>query len=256
MSNTKDIDLLNSPVKMLLVAPNGLGKSIAAASFYKAGPIHIDDSDIRLKPVKAYYPDADISYDSWTSDNFNGFVTKINRIIDREYKPKEKTWVIDSTTGFSMAAITYQLKVKDKVKLTKGGLPTTSWDEINGETVLFHNMLEAANVMYDIHKVNIIFTAHPIPKMEIIKDEEAKRIMSLVAYGNKVPAIIPGFFDEIYNLQMMKTDLKGGYKRLAYTIPMENLPGKTALYNYLPESFDITNKNFYDVWHNFLKPKV
>lgn len=257
MPNTKDIDLLGSPVKMLLVAPNGLGKSITAASFHKAGPIHIDDADLRMKPVKAFYPDADISYQSYTSDNFKMFRDKIDLIVDNKYRPKEKTWVVDSVTGFSISAITYQLKTKDIVKMTKGGLPTTSWDEINGETVMFHMLLEAANILYTQFGINIIFTAHPIPKTTENEEGQVKKIMSLVAYGNKVPAIVPGFFDEIYNIQAMKTDLKGGLKRIVNTIPMEGLPGKTALYNYLPDSMDITNKNFYEVWSSYLKtPKV
>lgn len=254
--NTKDIDLLGSPLKILLVSTNGFGKSIAAASFYKAGPIHFDEADIRMKPVAAYFPDADISYDSWTSDNFYEFVTKIHNIIDGKFKPKFKTWVLDSVTSFSITSITYQLKMKDKIKTTKGGLPATSWDEINGETVLFHEIMEAAQILYTKYGVNIIFTAHPIAKTEIIKGEDAKKVMSLVAYGNKIPSIIPGFFDEIYNIQLVKTGIGNAWRRSIFTIPMDGMPGKTALYNYLPESMDITNGNFYEILQSYLVPKT
>jgi hypothetical protein len=259
MPNIKDINLLGSPLKILLVSTNGFGKTIAAASFHKQGPVHIEDADIRMKPVKAYFPDVEnITYDSWTSDNFSRFVTRIHDIIDGKFIPNFKTWVIDSVTGFSITCITYQLKVKDKIKTTKGGLPATSWDEINGETVLFHEILEAAQILYTKHNCNIIFTAHPVAKTEIIKDEEAKKVMSLAAYGNKIPSIIPGFFDEIYNIQLAKSlvDGKPTWGRRAYTVPMEGMPGKTALYNYLPESMDITNKNFYDVLTSYMKPKA
>ena len=252
MPNTKDIDLLGSPLKLLLVSTNGFGKSIAAASFYKAGPIHFDEADIRMKPVKAFFPDADISYDSWTSQNFNGFVEKIHNIIDGKFVPKFKTWVFDSVTSFSITSITYQLKVKDKIKTTKGGLPATSWDEINGETVLFHEIMEAAQTLYTKYNINIIFTAHPIAKTEIVAGEDAKRVMSLVAYGNKIPSIIPGFFDEIYNIQVVKTGLNQ-WQRRGYTVPMEGMPGKTALYQYLPEFIDITNKSFYEELQKFLQ---
>lgn len=257
MPSTKDIDLLNSPLKILLVSTNGFGKSIAAGSFYKAGPIHFDEADVRMKPVAAYYPGVDISYSSWTSDNFSNFVDKIHNIIDGNLRPNFKTWVLDSITSFSITCITYQLKVKDKIKTTKGGLPATSWDEINGETVLFHEIMEAAQILYTKYKCNIIFTAHPVAKTEIIKDEEAKKVMSLAAYGNKIPSILPGFFDEIYNIQLTKS-LVGGkvtWGRRVYTVPMDGMPGKTALYNYLPESIDITNKNFYDELTSYLKPK-
>lgn len=242
-------------MKILLVSTNGFGKSILAASFHKAGPIHFEDGDIRMKPIKAYYPGVDnITYDSWTSDNFKQFVDKIHAIIDGTFKPKFKTWVLDSVTSFSITCITYQLKVKDKIKTTKGGLPATSWDEINGETVLFHEIMEAAQILYTRFGVNIIFTAHPIAKTEIIQGEDAKKVMSLVAYGNKIPSIIPGFFDEIYNIQMVKTGLSK-WERKVYTIPMDGMPGKTALYDYIPESIDVTNKNFYEVLRSHLDAK-
>lgn len=254
MPKTKDIDLLGSPLKLMLVSPNGLGKTVAAASFYKAGPIQIEDADIRMKPVKAFFPDADIDYNSYTSDNFYTFVQKIHDIIDGKIIPKFKTWVLDSMTSFSITSITYQLKVKDKVKTTKGGLPATSWDEINGETVLFHNIMEAANLMHTKYGIHIIFTAHPVSKTEIIQGEDAKKIMSLAAYGNKIPSIIPGFFDEIYNLQLFKESLSKISRRV-YTVPMDGMPGKTALQGYLPEYIDITGKNFYEELMKHLQKK-
>lgn len=258
MSSTKDIDLLGSPLKMLLVSTNGMGKTICAASFHKEGPVQFEEADIRMKPVKAYFPDADIQYNSWTSDNFGMFVNRVHDIIDGKLIPKFKTWVIDSVTSFSITSVVYQLKVKDKIKTTKGGLPATSWDEINGETVLFHEIMEAAQILYTKHKCNIIFTAHPVSKTEIVKDEEAKKVISLAAYGNKIPSIIPGYFDEIYNIQLSKAlkDGKPDWSRRVYTVPMDNMPGKTALYNYLPESFDITNGNFYEILKSYLKPKA
>lgn len=258
MSSTKDIDLLNSPLKLLLVSTNGFGKSICAGSFHLEGPVQFEESDIRMKPVAAYFPGVDIQYNSWTSDNFGGFVNRIHDIIDGRLIPKFKTWVIDSVTSFSVTCITYQLKIKDKIKTTKGGLPATSWDEINGETVLFHEIIEAAQILYTKYKCNIIFTAHPVAKVEIIKDEEAKRVMSLAAYGNKIPSIIPGYFDEIYNIQLAKTLVNGkpSWSRRVYTVPMEGMPGKTALYNYLPEYFDITDGNFYQILKSYLKPKA
>lgn len=256
MPNTRDINILEPPYKILLVAQNGMGKSIVANSFPEPRD---EDFDIRMKPVAAYYPGKSIDYTSWTSDNFNQFVQRIHDIIDGRFNPTFKTWILDSVTGCSITSITYQLRVKDKIKTTKGGLPSTSWDEINGETVLFHEIIEAANILYTKHKINIIFTAHPVPKTEGT-GEDAKRVTSLAAYGNKIPAIIPGFFDEIYNIQLAQTGLKDGkvkqFSRTVYTSPMNDLPGKTALDKYLPDSFDITGKNFYDVWTSYLKPKV
>jgi hypothetical protein len=140
--------------------------------------------------------------------------------------------------------------MKDKMKTTKGGLPATSWDEVNGETVLFTKMLEVMKIIHRKHKTNIIWTAHPIPKTEIVGGE-VNRTISLASYGNKVPAIVPGYFDEIYNFQKEKVGIDS-YKHTVYTVPKNGLPGKTAFPNKLPNSFDVTGKNFYDVLMGFL----
>src|SRR3990172_9657543 len=102
MPSTKDINILEGPVKLLLVSTTGLGKTICAAGFHKQGLVQIEDADVRMKPVAAYYPGVDISYNSYTSDNFNMFVNKIHDIIDGKFIPKFNTWVIDSVTSFSI----------------------------------------------------------------------------------------------------------------------------------------------------------
>jgi hypothetical protein len=245
--STKDIDLKNDPHKILLVGENGMGKSIAAASFFKAGPIRIWDFDGRLKPVKSYYPDADINYDTFTAENFRSFIDEINNLANN---CPYKTLVLDSVTTASTLCVTFQLGVKGKLKTSKAGLPETSWDEINGETVLFTQMLEAMKLVHKKHKCHIIWTAHPVPKIEI-SDEGTKRLTSLAAYGNKIPALIPGYFDEIYNFTRMKTGISD-FKYLVNTVPMNNLPGKTAFPDKIPAQFDITKKNFYETLMGFL----
>lgn len=246
MPSTKDIDLKNDPHKILLVGENGMGKSIAAASFFKAGPIRMWDFDGRLKPVKSYYPNADINYDTFTAENFRQFITEINSLVN---SCPYKTLVLDSVTTASVLCVTFQLGVKGLAKTTSG-IPKTSWDEINGETVLFTQMLEAMKDVHKRHKVNIIWTAHPVPKIEI-SDEGTKRLTSLAAYGNKIPALIPGYFDEIHNFERVKSGMTD-FKYMVNTTPKNNLPGKTAFPNQLPASFDITKKNYYEILMGYL----
>lgn len=260
MGKFSSIDILNSPVKMLFVSDHGGGKTIAATSFYKQGKVRADDFDIRNKPAVAFHgkkdPDAPIEFKQWTSERFGEFVSWIHRIIDGEYEPSFKTWILDSVTSCSTTSIVYQLKVKgrDTGRTTKGGLATTSWDEINGETVFFHNLLEAANILYEKFDCNIIWNAHPIAKTIIVEGEEAKRTTSLASYGMKIPALIPGFFDEIYNFEVSQTG-QGKTRHTCYTGTHNLLPGKTVLFDYLPYSFDVTGKNFYETWRAFLDKK-
>lgn len=238
MPSTKDINK-ETGLKILLYSENGFGKSIAAGSFYKAGPIRVWDFDGRMKPLSTYYPGVDINYDTFDSDNFRQFLDELETLQD---KCPWKTIVLDSVTSASNACVVYQLKMKDKLKTTKGGLPATSWDEINGETVLFTKALEACKLIHRKFNTHIIWTCHPVAKT-IITDEGSKRITSLVAYGNKIPSIIPGYFDEIYSFTLDKVGIDS-FKRVVNTVPKNDFPGKTAMK--LPNSFDITNKNFYD----------
>jgi hypothetical protein len=248
MPSTKDIDLKNDPLKILMVGENGTGKSLALASFYKAGTIRIADFDGRLKPIKTRFPEADINYDTFGADNFRQFLDEIEKLQD---SCPWKTWALDSITSSSACSIVFQLVMKDKMKTTKGGLPATSWDEVNGETVLFTKMLEVMKIVHRKYKTNIIWTAHPIPKTEIGNDGTVNRTTSIASYGNKVPAIVPGYFDEIYNFQKEKVGMDS-YKYTVYTVPKNNLPGKTAFPDKLPNSFDITGKNFYETLLSFL----
>lgn len=249
--NTKDINLDEEPLRILLVGENGTGKTLAAGSFYKAGKTRLLDSDGRFKVLRIRFPEADINYDSFDSDNFRAFLDEIDSY--QSFCPY-KNVILDSVTSFSTSSVIYQLRMKDKMKTTKGGLPATSWDEINGETVLFSKVLEVMKQIARKHKTNIIWTAHPIPKTEIIGDT-VNRTTSLASYGNKIPAIIPGYFDEIYNLQKERTALNAPYQHIVYTVPKNGLPGKTAYPKLLPESFNITDKDFYDVLMGFLNPK-
>ena len=251
MPSTKDINLQDDPLKILFVGENGTGKSLALASFYKAGTIRVADFDGRMKPIKSRFPDADIDYDTYGSDNFRAFLDEIEKIQDKT--PPWKTWALDSLTSSSACSIVYQLVMKDKMKTTKGGLPATSWDEVNGETVLFTKMLEVMKIVNRKHRTNIIWTAHPIPKTEVV-NEVTTRTTSLASYGNKVPALVPGYFDEIYNFQKEKVGVDK-YIYMVYTVPKNNLPGKTAMPDLIPNSFDITGKNFYDVLMGFINKK-
>jgi len=250
--NTKDINLQEDGLKILLIGENGTGKSLALSSFHKAGSIRVADFDGRMTPIKSRYPEADIDYDTYGSDNFRNFLDEVEKLQDKV--PAWKTWSLDSVTSSSACSIVYQLTMKDKMKTTKGGLPATSWDEINGETVLFTKMLEVMKIVNRKHKTNIIWTAHPIPKTEVIGDTTT-RTTSIASYGNKVPALIPGYFNEIYNLQKIKTGLDGKYSYMVYTIPYNNLPGKTSMPHLIPNSFDITDKNFYETLMSFINKK-
>ena len=247
MPSTKDIDK-NKALKILLVAPNGTGKSTVAGSFYKSGPIRFHDFDGRILPVAKAYPDADINYDTFHAGNFRNYFNELEALQD---KCPWKALVTDSVTSASTSCVLHQLKISGKFKTGQDKLPATSWDEVNRETVWFTEMLEAScKIIWDKFNTHIIWIAHPIPKTTI-EDGETKRHVSIVAYGNKIPGIIPGYFNEIYNIQLEKVGVDL-YKRYLYTIDKDGLPGKTALD--LPPKIELVRgENFYEKLMSLIK---
>ena len=253
MPNIKDQIPYNEPLKILLISENGGGKSIAADSFYKAGPIRVHEFDGRMAPVINHFAPmkADISYDTFDSNNFRKYFDEMEEL---QNNCPYKTIVTDSITSLSTSCVLFSMKAAGKFKTGQDKLPATSFDEINRETVWFTELLEAScKIIHRKFGVNIIWTAHPVAKTTI-EDGTGSKISPIVSYGYKVPGIIPGYFNEIYSIQQERVDLKT-FKRTVYTVPHNNLPGKTAFPNLLPDSFDITNKSFYDVLMSYLNKK-
>jgi len=243
LPSTRDIDLWKA-FKILLVAPNGRGKTVAAASFHEAGPIVFHEFDGRMKPVKLIYPNVDIEYFSYGIDNYKQFENWLEDIQKQNHPPKWKTIVIDSITSLSMTNVMYQLTVKGKVKTGAAGLPSTSWDEINNETVSISKVLEVLKRLYERWGINVIVTAHPVTKTEIGDGDkkETRRTESLVSYGPKIGGIVPGYFDEIYRIAVRKKDMSGGMDRIAITTLTstdDDILAKSALG--IPQELNITN---------------
>ena len=223
MPSTKDI-ILGRRFMGMFIGPNGFGKTGAAASFHKAGPMKFYDFDGRMSTVKLLYPDADITYVTYGPENFITFQEDYQ--LDCKMN-KYATLVIDSFTSLSMTTITFQMRLKgvDKGKILRSGLAVTTWDEINGETMLISMLIDTLKMF----RGNVIFTAHPINKTEITSGGSNK-VRTIAAYGNKIPQIAPGYFDEIYTFDIHSSgnpDVPP--KRVIYTIPVMGDFGKSSL---------------------------
>lgn len=228
----------------LITAPNGYGKSNVAASFAAAGPTKFFDFDGRMQGVAFFSAGKEylknIDYDTYNHKNFGKFRTEIEELQNR---CPYKCIVIDSFTNLSTTMITYQMALKGTAgKTTKGGLAVSTWDEINGETML-------CSMMMDILKslpCHVILTAHPVKKTNVTGDNTT-RYDSITAYGNKVPSIVPTYFNEhwMIDLEPAMSSSKP-MTRFLYTSPTPRFDAKTALP--LPGKIDITdNPDLYSV---------
>lgn len=197
MPSTKD--LAPDPKRLLFLGPNGRGKTLAAASAYKIIPegargIFLD-FDGRMAPVRMFYPDADIEYETFGPKTFLRFRNFFDDLMSR---PKYAFIVLDSITSLSLTAINYQLSLKggkgEKAGKEIAGIQVTTWDEINGETTLFSSMLDALKTYPGI----VIVNAHPVIKTTIDENEKRQTRKEIIAYGPKIGGIIPNYFNEIY----------------------------------------------------------
>jgi len=238
----------------LFVGGNGAGKTVAAASFHKLLPqgakMYVMDFDGRMNPVKFMYPEADIEYDTFGPTNFPQFRAKLDEL---QRNPKYSVLLLDSCTSLSISCINYQLKVKGlegaKGKLV-AGLPVTTWDEINTETILFSQILDFLKT----YPGTVIVTAHPVERTEIGTGDKGKKFKSLVAYGPKVASLIPNYFNEIYTFYTeVDVDPEKPPKRYVITSDDGINLGKTALP--LPLRFEWRNKDFFTLLQGFLKEK-
>lgn len=241
MPSTKDIDL-GERIMALFIGANGEGKSVAAASF--PGPVKFYDFDGRMKPIKLFYPNADIQYSTVgpkaiPAKRIISFLDFCKEFEDLQDRCPWATVVIDSFTNMSNTAVTYQLRVRGgfddfKGKTTQSGLPIPGFDEYNGETTSISQILDVAKIL----PCNIIMTAHPITKI-MEEGGRAKRYTTIASYGSKIASFAPTYFDEIWAFE--RDSEQADAKRLVWTAG-HNMT-KTALP--LPAVFDITGRRLY-----------
>lgn len=232
---------LGGKIVALITSPNGYGKSNVAASFAAAGKTKFYDFDGRMQAVRFFsgmelnkpYLD-NIEYETFNHKNFEQFKKQIE---DLQTRNPYKCIVIDSFTNFSTTCITYQMNLKGQGggKITKGGLAVTTWDEINGETMLAAQLMDILKTL----RCHVIMTAHPVKKTLVGTTTE--RYDSIASYGNKVPSLIPTYFNEQWIIDLESSpSAKVGMQRFLYTQPTPKFDAKTALP--LPDKIDITGE--------------
>lgn len=245
-----------TPTSILMIGPNGYGKSLAAASFAELGETIVFDFDGReqsilnglppelveniRKPIKTYGP-----------RNFTEFRRDFEGLQDYPASKLPKVIIIDSFTALTLTLVNAQMIEKGKLgkgKVVGGSFQVPTWDEINGETSMIGQMLDICKMLPN---VTFIWTAHPITKTEIVpgvdgKEGTVKKLSVIASFGPKVCSMVPGYFNEIYIFEIKKAIRDGDPpKRLVWTCPTETEFGKTALG--LASQFDITGRSLYRV---------
>lgn len=251
-------------LSFLIKGPNGMGKTLLAASAAVFGPIHISYFD-KSKPIelKKYFLDivkrpdlyANITYDVYGAYNANEY---LNQIFNWQKNGCRYVAVItDSLTFLTASAVGWSMGFRDPKGGNKDDLNSKSvqlipdWDEYKVETSF---VIQALDVLTTLPTM-VIWTAHPLPSNRIEgsgRNITVTKTVSLVTYGNKVAGMVPGRFTEIYHLgkEIDYNTTPSSHKYHAYTDAIGDDFARTALK--LPQKIDWTNKLFFEEWKRSL----
>lgn len=255
-------------VSILLKAPFGFGKTLAACSAAIDGPLWLAYFDkktpIELNWFKKHHPEIlkNITYDVYGSHNAHEF---LNKLMLQTKRCDYVTVVPDSLTMMTASAVNWSLGFRNPSgpKMDpmnpRAVLTIPGFDEYKTETSYITQALDILRSL----PCNVIMTAHPLPKMEITGGAEDAagnkmsivKTNSLVSYGSKVAGIVPGQFTEIYHMtkeyEWLASQGKSVEKRFVNTSLVGDEMTKTALN--LPAQLDITDRLFWEVWKEAVK---
>lgn len=251
--------ILDTQSSLLLKGPYGFGKTLAACTFAKEGPIWLAYWD-KKKPVELIHffhnvikrPDLlkNIDIDLYGSHNANEY---LNKLFDLAKDCRYSAVITDSVTKMTAGAVNWSLgfrsgKAKGKDKI----MP--EFDEYKIETSLVAQALDICQSL----PCHVIWTCHPVPSIKIEGSGSSIRVTKtnpIVTYGSKVAGIVPGAFSEIYHFSKESTwDQASGKQYIKYKVSTEALGDDFAKSNLgLKGEFDITDKLFYDVWKEEIK---
>lgn len=243
---------LGGYTSFLLKGPWGFGKTIAAASFAKMGPVHLAYWD-KKEPIeliqfyKRHCPEVlrNLEYDTYGAHNAGEYLTFLQRQIkDCRYV----ALINDSVTNMTSGAVNWSLGFRDTKKKDKDKI-IPDWDEYKVETSLVTQALDICTSL----PCHIIWIAHPVQSIKVEGSGasiKVTKVNPIVSYGSKVAGIIPGRFSEIYQFSKLSNwDTNAGKSIFKYLVSTEQIGDDYAKSNIgLSCEMDITNELFYDVW--------
>lgn len=249
----------------------GFGKTLAAASFALEGPLYLAyfDKQSPIELVK-YFTDKrfgskaqtildNIEYDIYGAHNAHMY---LNKVIDFQKDCRYMTFVTDSVTNLTAAAVNWSMGFRDpkarKDKLNKDApAMMPDFDEYKVETSLISQAMDLQKNL----PCNIIWTAHPLPSIKIEGSGASIKVTKtnpIVTYGSKVAGMIPGNFTEIYQFSKA-SDYSTGTSKIKYVVSTEAIGddyAKSPLLGDYVKEFDITDKLFYEVWSKLIKDSM
>lgn len=245
-------------LSFLFKGPWGFGKTIAAASFAKQGPVYLSYWD-KKAPIelvqfyKKYHPQIlkNIEFDVYGAHNANEYLNKMFALAkDCRYVAV----INDSLTMMTAGTVNWSLGFRDNKKNKDKDKIIPDFDEYKVETSIVTQALDICRTL----PANIIWTCHPLPSIKVEGSGagmKVSKVNSIVTYGAKVAGIVPGQFSEIYHFSKRSDwNTQAGKSSTRYYVSTEQIGDEYAKSNIgLNIELDITEQLFYDVWKDAVK---
>lgn len=251
-----------SPQTLLFIGDSGTGKSIAAVDWKNPEdprPIYVGSCDGRMGSVAEWHRGrTDIEFDIFTKfgdlndkvDSFESFcpyqtvvcpdpVTMVSDFLMRYAFSLRGVTEYDSETG--------QVSRGSKGK-KKGKVDITTVEDFNVEHRGILDMLGNLKVAQQIHKFNLIVTAHLITTQYTKPGGVESNIRrDIVTAGKKVAAFIPIQFDEIYHFYCEN-------ERWMIKTYNDGIVAARSSFLRMPKMIDWTEKNLYELVSKYYIP--
>jgi hypothetical protein len=198
---------IDNKISILLKAPYGFGKTLAAASMAIDGPIWLAYWDKKapielLTFFKKHRPEVlkNIEYDVYGAHNANQY---LNKLFQLARSCPYYGIINDSVTNMTSAAVNWSLGFRNPSGPKKDSVnPATfqlipDFDEYKIETSMVTQALDICRSL----PCNVIWTCHPLPSLKVEGtggSMKVSKVNNIVTYGSKVGALVPGQFTEIY----------------------------------------------------------
>lgn len=206
MPNTRD--LMEKPkLKVMVWSPSGTGKTHLLGTAAELGPMYIFDTDLRLQGIAT----RDIEYDSYRDANqsqpnaYDAASAKLDKLKGLNPFPYEVV-ALDGLTTFSIIAM------NRAIPATKAFMPQLPHIQTNNVTVPAQPDYMTAMALTEqfISKLcalpcHVIVTAHE----DNDKDDLTGRIFKNIAVSGKLAIRLPGYFNELWRMQVSTTAVEG-----------------------------------------------
>jgi hypothetical protein len=256
--NTNNVDYKDPGFYALFKGPSGSGKTVAALSF---PDVYMFDFDRKMPWIaRKHFPGKSIEYDQFS--HIEQVYDKLDGWIQQDNCPHE-TLLGDSFTSLATLILnsTAEAKGENIMRLVKsmvdrkGGkgrmVEPLGYDYYNNEVRFIEYVLSATKQLWarqGSNPKNVIWTAHIIESSSKpnIETKLITKTRSLMAIGNKAPAIIPTEFDEVYLFGTTAGDEPTArVKHLMTTETTGEDDAKTAFK--FEQIIDFTNKDLYTI---------